>query len=1023
MERNTNFFSSAQSDVNLPTLTSCARLACLSILICPAVFGQSQGLSITNYQLVSNQTIQRTVNLTYRADLVNTGAALQTVTAVVTSLNPAIQVAAGQDILQFAPVPANSQVTSSDTFTLQVNSNVSVDFSQLQWTFGTGGILVPATVTVAPGDTVNFPVKLGTPAPAGGVFVTLESSNTAVATVFPSIFFLGEGMTSPTRSVPTLSGISAGSATITASAPGYATANGQVLVTPSGSTALTMSFWPGSLTIGATETQNLTLNLSAPVPSALTVSLSSSAVSVAKVPATVSFGANTTSVTVPVTGVAAGSVTITASATNIASAAASVTVTQAATAGILMPSSVAVTAGNTVNFPVSLGTAAPASVDIALATSDPTVAFVFPASLSFRQGETASRTVPTVTGNSAGSATITASAPGYATAKAQVQVAGGAAITMGFSPGSMTINGTVTQDFTLNLSAPAPAGLVVSLSSSNASVATVPAAMTFGTSTTLSVPVTGVAAGSVTITASAAGIAGATATVTVTQAAAGGILLPSGVTVAAGNTVNFPVTLGTAAPSGGVTITLASSNSAVAAVSPSSFTIPAGATSTSSPVQTVSGVSSGSANITASAFGYPTASVPVQVTTAPVAMSFSPATMSIGGTATQNLAMNLSAPASSGLVVSLSSNNPAVATVPASVSFAAGATTVSVPVTGVAAGSATIIASATGIASTTASVTVTQPVTGTLGAIQLSTVSTVGLNQSAVLQLTVSAPAPAGGATVSLTSSDNSAATVTPSVLIAARNTFPATYPLVNGIGPGSATITASAPGFTPASVQVQVSEIQGTSSWQPAWGLTINAGSAQDLTLLLAPTPATPLTVSLSSSNTSVATVPATLTYPAVAGGISVPVTGVAAGSTTITATAPGFGTTTVTVTVSSLNGVSVIWYGACWSSLTLYGITGNFQGIDFQLTTPTPVPVEGTLFFTANCDPSQGTDNMNDTGALTGSTHMIQGFSHHPGVIPSSAMYWIGSATSTGTCPPGSHCSGCVTYNASTPNCSNMP
>ena len=42
-------------------------------------------------------------------------------TAIVTSLNPSIvQVAAGLDSLQFAPVTANSQVTSSNTFTLQM---------------------------------------------------------------------------------------------------------------------------------------------------------------------------------------------------------------------------------------------------------------------------------------------------------------------------------------------------------------------------------------------------------------------------------------------------------------------------------------------------------------------------------------------------------------------------------------------------------------------------------------------------------------------------------------------------------------------------------------------------------------------------------------------------------------------------------------------------------------------------------------------------------------------------------------
>jgi hypothetical protein len=152
--------------------------------------------------------------------------------------------------------------------------------------------------------------------------------------------------------------------------------------------------------------------------------------------------------------------------------------------------------------------------------------------------------------------------------------------------------------------------------------------------------------------------------------------------------------------------------------------------------------------------------------------------------------------------------------------------------------------------------------------------------------------------------------------------------------------------------------------------------------------------------------------------------VTAVGAGSATITATTPGFGTATSSITVTSLSGVSVNWYGACWASLTLNGYTGNFQAIDFSLATPSPVVLNGTLFFTPNCDPSQGMDNLNDNGATTGATHMIQGFSHYPGVIPSSAVYWIGNGTPVnGMCPTGSICSGCVTYSAATPNCSTLP
>jgi hypothetical protein len=118
-----------------------------------------------------------------------------------------------------------------------------------------------------------------------------------------------------------------------------------------------------------------------------------------------------------------------------------------------------------------------------------------------------------------------------------------------------------------------------------------------------------------------------------------------------------------------------------------------------------------------------------------------------------------------------------------------------------------------------------------------------------------------------------------------------------------------------------------------------------------------------------------------------------------------------------------SVTWYGACWQPATIFGVTGNFQAIDFVLTTPTPAPVQGTLFFAPNCDPRNGQDNMNDFDTPTGSTHTVQGFTHHPNEIPTSAYYWVGSRTPDGKCAPGSPCSGCVNYTPSTPLCGTLP
>src|ERR1700736_1855787 len=139
-----------------------AALSAISVLAPSAAFGQ---LSITNYQLVSVQNVSSTKsNFTYRADLVNNGGALGAVTATVTSLDPfTIRVVAGQDTLQFSPVPANSQVTSSNTFAVQMDTTAQLDPSKLQWSFQTGP--APPIANAGPNQTTTV-----------GATVTLDGS-------------------------------------------------------------------------------------------------------------------------------------------------------------------------------------------------------------------------------------------------------------------------------------------------------------------------------------------------------------------------------------------------------------------------------------------------------------------------------------------------------------------------------------------------------------------------------------------------------------------------------------------------------------------------------------------------------------------------------------------------------------------------------------------------------------------------------------------------------------------------------
>ena len=99
----------------------------------------SAGLTIVNYQFVIEQSAGAVKSfVTYGADLSNPGTALGSVAATASSIDPfVITLAPGQDTLNFAPVPENGQVTSSNTFTVLSDPTIPIDFSNLQWTFQT----------------------------------------------------------------------------------------------------------------------------------------------------------------------------------------------------------------------------------------------------------------------------------------------------------------------------------------------------------------------------------------------------------------------------------------------------------------------------------------------------------------------------------------------------------------------------------------------------------------------------------------------------------------------------------------------------------------------------------------------------------------------------------------------------------------------------------------------------------------------------------------------------------------------
>ena len=237
------------------------------------------------------------------------------------------------------------------------------------------------------------------------------------------------------------------------------------------------------------------------------------------------------------------------------------------------------------------------------------------------------------------------------------------------------------------------------------------------------------------------------------------------------------ITLSSPAPSGGTIFSLSSSNTSVATV-PASVTVAAGSIGALFQVSTMTTANSTTVTISAANSGVThTASLTVTPQPPPGPIPFSltlnPTSVNGGNPSTGQITLSSPAP-SGGTIFSLSSSNTSVATVPASVTVAAGSTGAVFQVsTMTTANSATVTISAANSGVTqTASLTVTpQPPSGpTLTSLTLNPSTLVGPTPS-IGTVTLSGPAPNGGVLVSLSSSKPGVAAVPPSVTIPAGAT------------------------------------------------------------------------------------------------------------------------------------------------------------------------------------------------------------------------------------------------------------
>jgi subtilisin family serine protease len=366
-------------------------------------------------------------------------------------------------------------------------------------------------------------------------------------------------------------------------------------------------------------------------------------------------------------------------------------------------------------------------------------------------------------------------------------------------------------------------------------------------------------------------------------------------TLEGGGPTSVTVLLSDVAPAAGAVVALASGNPAVVSV-PASVTVPAGAQGAVFSVTPAKTTAETAVTITAT---YPastsvTGTMNVLPSPTPQSVTLSPTSVVGGQTSTATITLSGAAPAG-GALVSLASSNTAVATVPANVTIAEGATTGTFTITTLAQASstsATISAAYHGL-TRTAPLTVTM--TPGVSSVYVSPAILMGGgNATGTVYLNTSAPT--GGLVVTL-ASNNGAATVPASVTVSAGYSS-ATFTINTTTVTAQTAVTISATnGATrTATLTVVPSPTPSAVSLSPS---SVVGGNPSTATLTLTgPAPAGGSVVTLASSNTSVATVPSTLTIPE----------GASSGTFTVTTTTQS---TSYSVSISaSLNGLSASSY-----------------------------------------------------------------------------------------------------------------
>jgi hypothetical protein len=487
-------------------------------------------------------------------------------------------------------------------------------------------------------------------------------------------------------------------------------------------------------------------------------------------------------------------------------------------------------------------------------------------------------------------------------------------VSLGISPAAVTRGETSTGTVTLNSAAPS-GGTVVTLSSADAVIATVPPSVTVAsgaTSASFAISTSQSLVNPITVKISA----------TLQDAARSGLLSvapPLGSLVLNTNRVaggigsTGTVALGLPAGAGSAVVSLSTSNPAVAAV-PITVTVAPGATSANFTVSTAAVTATTTVTITAAYGGDTRSTVLELVPTTLSSLSFNPRGPIAGNASTGTVTLSVPAPAGSA-VVTLSSSMTSVATVPANVTVAAGAMSASFaistnPVLPPNVGSAFVrITAANGGAVISDELMVWRP-DFALSSLSLDAVSVTGGTVSTARAM-LGAAAPAGGALVTLSSSNPSVAAVPGSVMVPAGATSASFTVTTNSVTTSTSVTMSATSGGSTREVQLLVTPSPATSlSSLNLAPTSVTSGAASTGTAILsAPAPAGGAAVALTSSDPGIATVPPTVLVPSgnMSGTFTVSASACTSGSVIVSAAFGGATRSTSLTVTSSADAVSI--------------------------------------------------------------------------------------------------------------------